>query len=136
MAGNSLIQELEAMAALGQVLGDLTDLAARQRVLEWAARRFAVEGVVTPEPSAPQLASLEPLVNPLVNDPALAVDSLSDMFVACTAADPDDDLREFGAPDETPASAPDEKKLPLEVVLRSFAADFQRLAEEWNGATI
>jgi hypothetical protein len=32
-------------------------------------------------------------------------------------------------------SAHETPRQPIDVVLRSFAADFQRFAEEWNGAS-
>ncbi len=124
---NSLTQELDAMAAIGQLLGDLTDLAARQRVLHWATERFAPGTLSSPQPSS-ELASPEPVAA----DPALAVDSLDDMFAivggATVGGDFDSDFALFEPDVET-------SKLPIEVVVRSFAADFQRFTEEWNGAT-
>ena len=124
---NSLIQELDAMAALGQVLGNLTDPTARQRVLKWAAERFAVDMATGVQPMA------EP-VTPADHgaiDPALALGSLDDMFPAEFGnLDGDlDVLEKCGEP-----SGPETPKPPIEAVLRSFAADFQRFTEEWNGA--
>lgn len=124
---NSLSQELDAMAAIGQLLGGLTDLAARQRVLNWATERFAPGALSSPkplfEPGSPE---------PVTADPALAVDSLDDMFAivggAVAGEELDSDFAIFEPDEET-------SKLPIEVVVRSFAADFQRFAEEWNGAS-
>jgi len=129
-ASDPLTLELQAMAAIGQVLSDLTDPAARQRVLTWAAERFAVDGTASPALFAPrsdESARVE-------TDPALAVDSLEDMFTSA-APDEDDEFGEFGVVDEVSAPAASSPALPLDVVLRSFAEDFQRFTEEWNGAT-
>ncbi len=124
----SLSQELDAMAALGQVLGNLTDPAVRQRVLHWAAERFALEMPAGTQPAAVPEHSPQPQRADI--DPALAVDSLDDMFsVGLEGIDEDLDVFAFAEPQlATP-------KAPIEVVLRSFAADFQRFAEEWNGAS-
>src|SRR5471032_543981 len=77
---NSLTQELDAMAAVGQILDGLTDPAARQRVLNWAAERFASEAPPVLSPLLAKPASPAPEVT----DPALAVDSLDDMFAIVT----------------------------------------------------
>jgi len=112
-----LTLELQAMAAIGQALGDLTNPAARQRVLNWAAERFAADGTASP---------------------ALAVDSLNDMFKSAAPHEHEDDacgeFAAFGASDTVAAPAALSPALPLDVVLRSFAEDFQRFTEEWNGA--
>lgn len=130
---SSLAQELEAMAAVGQVLSGLTDPAARLRVLKWAAERFdAVESGPVPEILASLSASAAaPAPVPVAADPGLAVDSLNDMFVVAPIDD-DDDLGVF---DADSAAAESVKHLPLEVVVRSFAEEFHRFAEEWNRAT-
>ena len=122
---NSLQQELNAMATIGQVLGDITVPATRQRVLRWAGERFAAN----PAPAAqvtPVLAAVE-APSTMDVDPDLAVDSLTDMFGAQPQTADDTLLL------ETPRLESVEKA-PLETVIRSFAADFQRFAEEWNGA--
>ena len=120
---NSLTQELDAMAALGQVLAGLTDPASRQRVLHWAAERFGVDVATGVQPM------VEPSESPdrVSFDPALSVGSLDDMFPAAFE-DIDGDLTVFEQ------SGPETSKPPIEVVMRSFAADFQRFTEEWNGA--
>jgi hypothetical protein len=132
---NSLTQELDAMAAVGQILSALTDSAARQRVLKWATERFESEAA----PGTPELRPTPVASAPQVTDPALAVDSLDDMF-AIVAGDVGNDsgLSDFALfEDSEPetSNGPKTAKLPIEVVVRSFAADFQRFAEEWNGAT-
>ncbi len=127
----ALTEEIEAMAAIARVLGEMTDPAARQRVLNWACERFAAGRAVVEQSEADSHAV----------DPDLAVDSLGEMFASRTEQAIDDDLSEFAAPDafappESSAATPppDMSKLPIETVLRSFAADFQRFADEWNGA--
>jgi hypothetical protein len=127
---DSLSGEIEAMAAIGRALDDLTDSSARHRVLKWATERFAAD-----QPTVPVVADQPAVVAgaPLVADSDLAVDSLNDMFAAA-AQDVDDDLGEFAA---LPAQAPPAEavqKLPLETLLRSLAADFRAFADEWNGA--
>jgi hypothetical protein len=124
MERDPLMTELEAMAVIARVLGTLPDNTARQRVLRWAAERAGVDAAVL---SAAITAAVPVAV---ADDPALKVDSLEDMFV--TAARPDDDLT---VPvDEPLPAAPDTSKLPVADILKSFAAEFQRFAEEWNGA--
>jgi hypothetical protein len=114
---NSLQNEVDAMAAIGHALADLTDFAARQRVLRWAAERFAIDSA---QPAAAVL-TIVPAQAQVTQDPDLAVDSLSEMFDAPPEPkNTDDDLSAT--------------KAPIETVIRSFAADFQRFAEEWNGA--
>ena len=107
---NPVSYELEAMAAIGLVLGCLDDPAARQRVLRWAAERFAVDTVAQQTPASPVTA-----------DPGLAIDSLDDLFVAGS----------LDVVQDEPI-----KKLPIDAALRSFAADFQRFTEEWNAASV
>ena len=113
---DSLNQELEAMAAIGQALGRLSDANARARVLHWANERFATS-TVAPATLAP-VAQSTTVVAP-ASDPDLAVDSLGEMFVGSPASQPE---------------ASDEPR-PLDVMLRSFSSDFRRFVDEWNGAT-
>ena len=122
-ATNSLSNELEAMAAIGRALGDLTDPAARERVLRWACERFTGEVVQQAAPSA-AVASVAPRA-----DADLAVDSLRDMF-AMKAPESDDDSLSL----EPPRAAVETEKTSIEATLRTFAAEFQRFADEWNGA--
>ena len=135
---NSLKTELEAMAAVGQVLGELSDPAARQRVLKWAAERYAFESVTPGRVRA--LATLPFLASEPIADPALTIDSLDEMFAGSVAevavtSDVDDDLGEFAGPASLAATTPEAPRQPLDVMIRSFAQDFQRFVEEWNGAT-
>ena len=121
-ATNSLSNEIEAMAAVGRALGDLTDPAARQRVLRWACERFGVD--VVQSPATPAVVA----ESPSRADLDLTVDNLTDMFAA-TAPESDDDSLSL-----EPRVAVEAEKAPIETVIRSFAADFQRFADEWNGA--
>jgi hypothetical protein len=136
-ASDSIAREIEAMAAIGRALGDLTDPAARQRVLKWANERFSVE---QPAVTAPAMATQPALVAgatlATATDADLAVDSLSDMF-AVGIQDVDDDLGEFAAvPAQAQEAQPVEEiqKLPLATLLKSLASDFRAFADEWNGA--
>jgi hypothetical protein len=106
-----LSEELQAMAAVGRVLDGIDDPAVRQRVLRWANERFLIE---RPPTSASAKISQA--------DPALAVDSLSDMF-------PNDRLDRDESRDKLTLVAANE---PVETTLRSFVADFQRLAKDWQ----
>ena len=125
------------MAAIGRALGDLTDPAARQRVLKWAAERFGGEPLVVPARAVPAVAiQAVAVADPqLTVDADLSVDSLNDMFATATQ-DVDDDLGEFAAPAAQVQAQPVEEmqKLPLETLLRSRASDFRAFADEWNGA--
>lgn len=125
-----LTQELDAMAVIGQVLGKINDPASRQRVLRWAADRFAAAEALG-VPSAQTVAVREAFEGPVAADPSLAVDALGDMFAGRAHAQHttlDDDLSV-----NEPAVG-EVARQPVEHVLRSFAADFQRFAEAWNGA--
>jgi len=119
-SNSSLSKEIEAMAAIGRALGELTDPAARQRVLHWVNERFAAE--VLQQPMAVAQASAV--------DADLTVDSLTDIFAAESEPLVDDTL----TMEDEPVALVEIPKQPLESVLRSFAADFQRFADEWNGA--
>ena len=122
-ATNSLTSEMEAMAAIGRALGDLTDLAARQRVLRWACERFAAD-------AAPATAAA-PAVACVATQPDadLEVDNLTEMFSANASATDDDSLSL-----EPRAAVVEVEKSSVETVLRSFAADFRAFADDWNGA--
>jgi hypothetical protein len=133
-SSRSFTPELEAMAAIGQILCDLPDPASRQRVLQWAVERFAAERAVTSSYAALEAVPASP-VQEAGGDPALAIGSLDEMFVITTFAEMDEDLSEFAGPAPIAAPAPVEPRQPLDVMIRSFAQDFQRFAEEWNGAT-
>src|SRR5947207_7327723 len=133
---DSLSKEIEAMAAIGRALGDLTDPGARQRVLKWATQRFSVELPVVAAPAvAGQPAVMAGTALAAATDADLAVDSLNELF-AVAAQNVDDDLGEFAAlPAQAQAPPVEEmRKLPLETLLRSLASDFRAFADEWNGA--
>lgn len=122
------MSELEAMAVIARVLETLPD-DARQRVIQWAADRVGVEPYALA--SAIPQAAAEPIA--VSDDPALKLGSLDDMFEARPS---DDDLRidDPVDPVNPVAAAPDGTKPPVAEILKSFAAEFQRFAEEWNGA--
>src|SRR5258707_6171957 len=98
-------EELEAMAAIGRVLDGIDDPAVRQRVLRWINERFLP---IEKPPAAS--ASVETAHD----DPALAVDSLDDLF---PKERPD---RDESGENLTLAAA----NRPVETTLRSFVADF------------
>jgi hypothetical protein len=108
-----LSEELEAMAAIGRVLDGFDDPAVRQRVLRWANERF-----LPIEQPSPASASVETAQA----DPGLAVDSLGDMF-------PSTRLDQEESRDKLTLVAANR---PVEATLRSFVADFQRLAKDWQ----
>jgi hypothetical protein len=121
--GDDLGVELEAMSTIGRALDAIEDVALRQRILQWAVERW---GANRSRPDA-----VEPLAQrvagPLANDPGLSVDSIGDLFEDGAAQ-----ARPVASPKaHTPAPA---GKTPVESMLQSLAADFQRLADEWNGA--
>ena len=122
-----LMTELEAMAVISRVLETLADSATRQRVLRWAAERAGVQEVAFS--NALEATTMSP-VRP-ADDPALKLDSLEDMFG--TAAPVEDNLA-IAVDDPVEVTLPDTSKAPVADILRSFAAEFQRFAEEWNGA--
>jgi hypothetical protein len=109
-----LSEELEAMAAIGRVLDGIEDPAVRQRVLRWTNERFALI-------EKPQAGSAS--VEIAHDDPALAVDSLHDLFS-------NDRDRPDG--DESRDKFALVANRPVETTLRSFVADFQRLAKDWQ----
>jgi len=123
---SSLAQEIEAMAEIGRIMGDLPDPAVRQRVLRWVCERFSLQVVESTAESA--ATGTAP-----VADPALSVESLNEMFIV-TTVDANDDTLALESPEMPEMLSAEVDKQPLESVLRSFAADFQRFADEWNGA--
>src|SRR5262252_10770524 len=131
-ADSQLTSELEAMAALGRVLGTLPDDAARKRVLRWACERFGLEQVAAAA-SVPD-AMLAKAVS-VADDPALKLDSLDDMFQMASPDNDDLTIPETEPAHAASASSPDQSRQPVETVLRSFVKEFQRFAEEWSGAT-
>ena len=106
---DALTEELEAMAAIGHVLDNIADLSVRQRVLDWAAYRFQAQKPPVIDPS-----------DAIRVDPALAVDSLDDICVG-DRQEPHDGLKLVI-----------QTRPPVESTLRSFVADFQRLAKDWH----
>ena len=128
---DTLTQELDAIAAIGRVLENLTDVAARQRVLRWAAERFMSDAALVDVPGNVADRWSQPAA--VFSDPALAVDLPDDIFGIAGGEVVDDNLSLDEPSDTRVAEAM--AKQPIDVVIRSFAADFQRFAEEWNGAS-
>lgn len=114
--------ELEAMSAIGRTLDAIEDPALRQRILNWAIERWGGDRsrvAITERPST--AAPGHP-----ATDPALSVESIGELFGDGPAE---------GRPGTAPEILPTEPaaKAPVESMLQSLAADFQRLADEWNG---
>jgi hypothetical protein len=115
--------ELDAMTTIGRTLDAIKDPALRQRVLNWANERWADRSSVAPVADAPSRA----ITTRLANDPALSLDSIGELFGDAPAEPRPGALPEILVPEPT-------AKAPVESMLQSLAADFQRLADEWNGA--
>ena len=137
---DDLSAELDAMRAIGAALARVHDPLARARVLRWAGERFQ-----TPPIAAAAALPVSPLAMPaLVDDPTLGVETLHELFDAPV----EDDLHEMlelpkaaAAPHAVDASdsscvprKPREEPARLDALVRGFAAEFQRLAIEWQRA--
>jgi hypothetical protein len=124
--------ELEAMSTIGRALEAIDDVALRQRILQWAVERWGVDRSRSDATTSVTVeAQPRQATGSHANDPALSVDSIDDLF-----GDGPIEARPVVAPKaqtQTPAPAPS-GKAPVESMLQSLAADFQRLADEWNGA--
>ena len=121
--------ELEAMSRIGRALEAIDDVALRQRILQWAVERWGVDRSRADATSVTVEAQLRQAAGSHTDDPNLSVDSIDDLF-----GDSPIEARPVVAPKaqtQTPAPA---GKTPVESMLQSLAADFQRLADEWNGA--
>ncbi len=117
--------ELEAMATIGRALDSIEDHALRQRILNWAVERWGEQqSLVSNGGETPTT----PASSGIASDPALAVDSIGDLF-----GDGPVEARP-GKPAEILVADKPTAKAPVETMLQSLAADFQRLADEWNGA--
>jgi hypothetical protein len=117
--------ELEAMSTIGRALEAIEDVALRQRILQWAVERWGVvnhshSDIVEPESKR--------ATTPLTSDPALSVESIGELF-----GDGPAPLRTPAAPKAQMPATP-ARKAPVESMLQSLATDFQRFADEWNGA--
>lgn len=115
---DTIATELEAMRHIARALDMLPDADARNRVMRWAADRYATSPAAAPTP-------LEP-VRPAA-DPSLAVDGLADLFPHAETPSPDA-LAPIGA------AALDPPRAGMESLLRDFVADFRQFAVEWQGA--
>ena len=150
--------ELDAMREVGAALARVRDPHARARVLRWAAERFH-----TPIAAAAALTA-PPIATPaLVDDPTLAVEALHELFDARVEDDLHEMLEvpeSVGASNrreaagirrqsagrwnqsaagrslEPAGSRPASREEParLDALVRGFAAEFQRLAIEWQRA--
>ena len=132
----ALSAELDAMHAIGAALARVRDPQARLRVLRWAADRFDAQPAAAPAPP-PSAAVAAPL-----SDPTLAVETLHELFEPPAS---DDVLLEIfdvpamhaiaAAPEAASAPRkPREEPARLDALVRGFAAEFQRLAIEWQRA--
>jgi hypothetical protein len=119
--------ELEAMSTIGRTLEAIDDVVLRQRILQWAVERWGVDRSRSDATSAAVEAQPRQAVGSHASDPALSVDSIDDLF----GDSPVQAQPAVAAKAQTPAPA---GKAPVETMLQSLAADFQRLADEWNGA--
>ena len=108
-----LSEELEAMAVIGRVLDGIDDPAVWQRILRWGNERFFLIEQPSHVSAPVEISS---------SDSALAVDSIGDMF-------PSDRLDRGESHDKFTLVATNR---PVEASLRSFFADFQRLAKDWQ----
>jgi hypothetical protein len=114
--------ELDAMATIGRTLDAIKDPTLRQRILNWANERWGDRSSVAPVADAPSGA----VTAHLANDPALSLDSIGELFGDAPAEPRPGTAPEILVP--VPAA-----KAPVESMLQSLAADFRRLADEWNG---
>jgi hypothetical protein len=129
-----LSAELDAMRVIGAALARVRDPQARARVLRWAADCFDAQPPAAPAP--PPAAAIAP-----ASDPTLAVETLHELFEPIAA---DDILHEiFDVPMHAIAAEPEptiaprrprEEPARLDALVRGFAAEFQRLAIDWQGA--
>jgi len=115
--------ELEAMCTIGRTLDAIEDPALRQRILNWAIERWGGDHSRAAMGDAPSGTTSKHLAS----DPALSVDSIGELF-----GDSPAEVRPGPAPEILVTEPP--AKAPVESMLQSLAADFQRLADEWNGA--
>jgi len=127
-ADKVLVSEVEVMLQVAQALSAL-DADARRRVVHWVMERYDIDAArPAPIEHAPVHVSSE-------DDPCLAVDGLTDFFTARPADN--DDLEITESPvvtsDATAADAP-ARQPGVESLIRGFAADFRRVALEWQGA--
>jgi len=121
---SDLTSELATMQRIAMALGDLRDDQARERVLRWAMERFlpalaAQSGPVASVPS--QHSPPAPTAACDDNDATLAVDGIDELFEEAKSADPNARRRQPSANE------------PVESMVKSFVADFQKLARDWNG---
>jgi len=139
---DAVTAELEAMHAIAAVLARVRDPRVRLRVLRWATDRFQPTTALHAVPQTLAAAGAA-----AAHDPTLAVETLYELFDMPAADDALDEVFEMPerqrAPVQNVASTPDPASEPrkpreeparLDTLVRGFAAEFQRLAVEWQRA--
>jgi len=117
---DELAVELEAMSTIGRTLEAIEDPSLRQRILNWAVQRWGADRSSSEPIEAPRATAARRTSD--CSD--LSVDSIAEFF---------DDGPAAGSGPQVVSPKP-AGKAPVESMLQSLAADFQRLADEWNGA--
>lgn len=114
--------ELQAMLTVGRALMELHNAESRRRVLRWASDRFQADQTT----ACVEATSLHRPDKPA--DPNLAVDGIQELFAESAVAP--------NASAANTAAAPSARRADggVESMIRSLAADFRRLALEWQGA--
>lgn len=139
--------ELAAMRMLSATLEELGDDQARERVIRWAIETFNIK--VTGPLAASAAASVATSMPAVLDDRALTVDGLDDLFDLAPPHNPNGgrveepdmtleiseaDLRD-DYEEPPPAGALVTPDQGVASMLRGFVADFQRLAHDWNDGT-
>ena len=109
---DSVGAELDSMRQIAQAIEQLRDPDVRQRVLRWANERYGVT-------AAAPLPGVMHVARPAVAEPMMAIEELQDLFEPRPA--------EAGASAAAPA-----RPRGVESMVKDFAADFRRLALEWQ----
>jgi len=109
---DSVGAELDSMRQIAQAIEQLRDPEVRQRVLRWAHERYGV-AAAAPLPGVTHVARTP------VAEPMMAIEELQDLFEPRPA--------EPAATAAAPA-----RPRGVESMVKDFAADFRRLALEWQ----
>jgi len=122
MPVDTIANEIAAMRAISSALARLHDDEARERVLRWARDRFGALPTAT-VPTAPKTID-DPLAIPAIEprrsaapDRTLSMDGVESMF---------------DAQHDEPEPTDPRDNVSISTMVRSFVADFQRLAGEWK----
>jgi transcription elongation factor Elf1 len=113
--------EVQVMLTIARALMELRDPESRTRVLRWATDRIHVDQTVAHSVTSPHRA-------PTPADPDLAIDEIQDLFADSKANS------KANIANAEPAPAKRHADGGVESMIRSLAADFRRLAIEWQGA--